>query len=236
MTELTETTTYQRRKAELVDYFDGTASDTWARLTSDAPVSGIRATVRAGRDAMRANLLDWLGDDLTGCRILDAGCGTGALSVDAAVRGADVVAVDISESLVGVARRRAPIEVAHRIDFRAGDMLDPKLGTFDAVVAMDSLIHYQPSDMIESLARLAARTRDRILFTHAPMTPLLRTMHIVGKVFPKGNKSPAIRPVSRKELLKRARANAHLSAWYPGRHHRVSSGFYISEAEELMGR
>ncbi len=28
------------------------------------------------------------------------------------------------------------------IDFRVGDMLDPALGRFDHVVAMDSLIHY----------------------------------------------------------------------------------------------
>ncbi|MEO1283071.1 MAG: magnesium protoporphyrin IX methyltransferase, partial [Pseudomonadota bacterium] len=45
---------YQERKGELETYFDRTAVDAWKRLTSDAPVSRIRATVRAGRDAMRA--------------------------------------------------------------------------------------------------------------------------------------------------------------------------------------
>eukprot|EP01036_Dinobryon_divergens_P040068 gene40068-52917_t len=45
---------------ELQTYFDRTAVDAWARLTTDAPVSGIRATVRAGRDAMRNKLLAWL--------------------------------------------------------------------------------------------------------------------------------------------------------------------------------
>jgi hypothetical protein len=35
-------------------------------LTSDAPVGRIRATVRAGRDRMRATLLSWLPQDLRG--------------------------------------------------------------------------------------------------------------------------------------------------------------------------
>ena len=45
-----------------------------------------------------------------------------------------------------------------RVDFRVGDMLDPALGEFDHVVAMDSLIHYRAADVVRALARLAART------------------------------------------------------------------------------
>ncbi|MEL7172578.1 MAG: magnesium protoporphyrin IX methyltransferase, partial [Pseudomonadota bacterium] len=72
---------YTSRRAELTDYFDRTAAETWKRLTSDAPVSRIRATVRAGRDAMRALLLSWLPADLRRTSVLDAGCGTGALTI-----------------------------------------------------------------------------------------------------------------------------------------------------------
>ena len=74
-------TRYERRRGQIEAYFDRTAAEAWARLTSDAPVSRIRATVRAGRDAMRATLLDWLPRDLRGARVLDAGCGTGMLAV-----------------------------------------------------------------------------------------------------------------------------------------------------------
>jgi magnesium-protoporphyrin O-methyltransferase len=69
---------YEKKRSELLNYFDRTAADAWAKLTSDVPVSGIRATVRAGRDQMRQILLDRLPIDLTGRRVLDAGCGTGA--------------------------------------------------------------------------------------------------------------------------------------------------------------
>ena len=97
---------YDTRRGELTTYFDRTAVEAWSRLTSDAPVSRIRATVRAGRDAMRATLLSWLPTDMTGLRLLDAGCGTGALALEAARRGAEVVAIDVSPTLVGLARER----------------------------------------------------------------------------------------------------------------------------------
>ena len=65
-------TTYLKQRDRIEHYFDRTAADTWARLTSTAPVSGVRATVRAGRDRMRATLLSWLPQDLRGRRLLDA--------------------------------------------------------------------------------------------------------------------------------------------------------------------
>ena len=42
---------------QIETYFDRTAAEAWEKLTSDAPVSGIRARVRAGRDDMRTTLL-----------------------------------------------------------------------------------------------------------------------------------------------------------------------------------
>ena len=55
-----KTLTYRQRRGQLEAYFDRTASEAWARLTSDRPVSRIRETVRAGRDRMRARILDVL--------------------------------------------------------------------------------------------------------------------------------------------------------------------------------
>ena len=60
---------YEQRRGEIETYFDRTAADAWARLTSSAPVSGIRATVRAGRDLTRSTLLGWLPENLHGRRI-----------------------------------------------------------------------------------------------------------------------------------------------------------------------
>ena len=113
--------TYHQRRNEIEHYFDRTAAQAWSRLTSDAPVSGIRATVRAGRDRMRQTLLGFLPSDLRGCRLLDAGCGTGALAVEAARRGADVVAIDLSPTLVKLAQERLPATLGPgRITFAVG--------------------------------------------------------------------------------------------------------------------
>src|SRR5580704_12392132 len=104
-------TSFQERRGQIETYFDRTAVQAWARLTSDAPVGRIRASVRAGRDRMRATLLSWLPADLDGARVLDAGCGTGALAVEAALRGAQVLAIDLSPTLVDLARERQPQEL-----------------------------------------------------------------------------------------------------------------------------
>jgi magnesium-protoporphyrin O-methyltransferase len=229
--------TYQQRRGELQTYFDRTAVEAWARLTSDAPVGRIRATVRAGRDEMRATLLSWLPDNLSGARLLDAGCGTGALSIEAARRGAAVVAIDLSPTLVSVARERMPADLdPSSIDFRAGDMLDAKLGRFDFVVAMDSLIHYRAADICRIMAGLAARTDEALLVTFAPKTPALSAMHAVGRLFPRGDRAPAIEPVAAQKLLGLLECEQGLERWTPARSHRVASGFYKSQALEMIPR
>ena len=219
--------TYAATRDRLETYFDRTAAETWAKLTSDAPVSRIRSTVRAGRAEMRAELLSRLPGDLTGMRVLDAGCGPGDVCVALARRGAKVVGVDLSASLLGVARERMPADVADRIDLRAGDMTDPAHGTFDAVIAMDSLIHYRTPDLAAALARLAPRAAV-IHFTVAPKTPLLTLMHLAGRAFPRSDRSPMIVPQSESRLRAATRNAGTLTA---GR--TVASGFYISRAMEL---
>ena len=230
-------TSYADRRSQLTTYFDRTAVDAWARLTSDAPVSKIRATVRAGRDAMRETLLSWLPQDLTGRRILDAGCGTGALSIEAARRGAEVVAIDVSPTLVGLARERlAERPESARIDFRVGCMLDTSLGRFDHVVAMDSLIHYATPDIVRALAELSLRTDGSLVFTVAPRTLLLTLMHWTGRAFPRADRAPAIVPVAETTLRRRVAAEPVLSSFGLVRTHRVNSGFYLSQAFELTRR
>ena len=229
--------TYLQRRGQVEQYFDRTAVEAWARLTSTAPVSGIRATVRAGRDRMRATLLSWLPEDLTGLRILDAGCGTGALAVEAARRGADVLGIDLSPTLVGLARSRLPDDLGPgRVLLVPGDMLDPAHGEFDHVVAMDSLIHYERADLVRALAALAPRTRGSIVFTFAPRTPLLGAMHAVGRAFPRADRAPAIVPVAEAALRGAIAASAGLQGWGPARTQRVASGFYTSQAMEIACR
>jgi magnesium-protoporphyrin O-methyltransferase len=228
---------YRERRGQIEAYFDRTAVEAWSRLTSDAPVGRIRETVRAGRDRMREMLLRWLPADLTGTRLLDAGCGTGALAVEAARRGAHVVAIDVAPTLIGLARERVPADLSPGgVQFLVGDMLDPALGRFDHVVAMDSLIHYRTAEALAILRGFAARTAGSILFTFAPRTPGLTVMHAVGRLFPRGNRAPAIEPVGERDMQRKLLAESGFSSWRAGRSERIVSGFYTSQALELVRR
>lgn len=222
---------WARTRDRVETYFDKTATRTWERLTSDAPVSRIRETVRRGRDTMRARMLDRLPGDLRGARVLDAGCGAGPMTAELAARGAEVVAVDISPSLVEIARARLPDGLPGNVTFLSGDMLADGLGTFDHVMAMDSLIYYHSHDIARALATLGRRTRGSIVFTVAPRTPLLMAMWRTGQLFPRSDRSPTMVPHASTALqraLRRVEAPGQLATLS-----RVRSGFYISQALEL---
>ena len=228
---------YTERRAWLHEYFDRTAAAAWAALTSDAQVSWVRRTVRDGRERMRHTLSGFFPTDLTGLRVLDAGCGTGIQAVELAQRGATVVAIDLSPTLVGLAETRSAGKFERgSIEWRSGDMLDPQLGSFDYVVAMDSLIHYTLPDMLDAHAALASRTRVAMAVTFAPRTPLLATLHAVGKVFPRRDRAPSIEPVAMSALLAGVANDRRMADWMPGRTQRIESGFYKSQALELRRR
>ena len=233
-------TGYLQRRGEIENYFDRTAAKAWERLTSNAPLGRIRTSVRAGRDQMRATLLSWLPADMRGLRLLDAGCGTGALAVEAMARGAQVLAIDLSPTLVKLAAERHAEQLASstlgalggHIDVRSGDMLDAALGHFDHVVGMDSLIHYDTPDMVQAIERLAERTRNSVLFTFAPRTPMLAAMHGMGRFFPRSDRSPSLTPVSESLLRQGLEQGIGPGGWKEGRHQRIVSGFYTSQAWE----
>ncbi len=224
------TPTYDATRNRVEAYFDRTATKTWERLTSDAPVSGIRQTVREGRDRMRDTMLSALPQDLAGRRVLDAGCGTGAMTEILAARGAEVVAIDISPQLIDIAEKRMPEDLASRVTFLSGDMLSTDLGTFDHAMAMDSMIYYTAPDLGRALAGLSRRC-PHIVFTVAPKTPFLMAFFGVGKLFPRSDRSPVMIPHSEKRVQQELLKNNCLPPLC--KLAQISSGFYISACMEL---
>ena len=216
--------TYAATRDRVEEYFDRSATKVWERLTSDAPVSRIRQTVREGRDQMRALMLSRLPADLRGARVLDAGCGAGQMTAELAARGADVHAVDISPALVEIASARLPERHRSQVTFASGDMTADH-GRFDYVIAMDSLIYYGTADITAALARLGERTDRSVVFTVAPRTPFLMTFWTIGKAFPRRDRSPIMVPHAFPTLHR-------VTDGKVARVERVSRGFYISECLE----
>jgi magnesium-protoporphyrin O-methyltransferase len=145
-----------------------------------------------------------------------------------------VVAIDLSPTLVDLARERIPADVAHLVEFHSGDMLDKGLGHFDHVVAMDSIIHYQTDDAVNALAQLADRTRQSIVFTFAPRTPLLAMMISVGRLLPRSDRAPWLEPMAETRIAELMKTHDALNGWQCARAHKVSSGFYKSKAMEWV--
>ena len=84
--------------------------------------------------------------DVDGARVLDAGCATGWYSVELARRGATVIAVDSSATLVDYAKRRvAAAKLGDQIEFHVTDLAEPldfiADHTIDGVVS-SLVLHY----------------------------------------------------------------------------------------------
>lgn len=96
-----------------------------------------------------ADLVEGLGP----ARVLDAGCGTGRVTVELAARGIEVVGVDVDESMLATARRRAP-----DLTWVAADLTTFDLGTtFDLVLLAGNVPLFTPPGTQPALvARCAA--------------------------------------------------------------------------------
>jgi magnesium-protoporphyrin O-methyltransferase len=229
-------TTYETRRGEIETYFDRTAVDAWKRFAGEAPLGRIRQSVRDGRTAMREAMLSRLPENLHGWRILDAGCGAGAMSVQLARRGARVLGIDLAREMIAFAGEVLPADCRDAVEFRAGDMLARDLGTFDAVIAMDSLIHYRTEDAVAALETLADRTRRTMIFTFAPRTPLLTAMHLAGRLFPRAERAPAIVPAAPRRVCAAIAGSDQMADWRIVSTARVAGGFYTSQWMEVARR
>ena len=100
---------------------------------------------------------------------------------------------------------------------------------------MDSLIHYKPADVVRVLAGMAARTGDSMLFTFAPSSAFLQAFLAVGRLVPRGDRSPAIVPVAEHKLRRRIEADPAFQGWRTARTHRVARGFDVAGAGGAAG-
>jgi 16S rRNA (guanine966-N2)-methyltransferase len=130
----------------------------WKR--SKLPVAD-RPGLRPTPDRVRETLFNWLGQDLTGWRVLDAFAGSGALGFEAASRGAgEVVLLErdaiLARSLIASkARLNADALQVHATD-ALGWMASAAHGRFDLVLLdppFDAGLHAQAADLGQKLLK-----------------------------------------------------------------------------------
>ncbi len=125
----------------------------------EAIAEGWTERVRSGTDTTRLFLLDpahlEAAGDVSGKRILDAGCGEGRFARMLAERGAEVVAFDYSHRMVELAQQ-AEAENPLEIEYFQGDMRDLSTladASFDLVVAYLTILDVE--DHVTALTELA---------------------------------------------------------------------------------
>jgi SAM-dependent methyltransferase len=87
--------------------------------------------------------------------ILELGCGTGKHAEQLVRLGYSVQGIDLSPSMIEIARRRAPAELAARLRFEVGDARSTRLSRqFDAIISLFHVVSYQSTN--EDLAAMLA--------------------------------------------------------------------------------
>jgi SAM-dependent methyltransferase len=91
--------------------------------------------------------------------VVELGCGSGILSAEVAAAGHDVLGIDLSPAMIGLARRRVPSG-----DFRVGSLLTAELPPCVAVAAVGECFNYlfDPTNTRRALVRLLRRIRQSL--------------------------------------------------------------------------
>ena len=150
--------------------------------------------------------------NLAGARVADVGCGGGLLSEALAKAGADVVAIDLGQAVLDVARLHM-IESGLEIDYRlqsSAQLAAQESALFDAVCCMELIEHVpDPAALVQDLAALL-KPGGKLFLSTLNRTPAAFAAAIVGaeyllRMLPAGTHQYAqfIRP---SELARQLRA------------------------------
>ena len=130
---------------------------------------------------------------LAGKRVLDVGCGGGLLSEGMAVRGAEVMGIDLSEKPLGVARLHL-LESGEKVDYRkisAEHLAEEMPAAFDAVTCLEMLEHVpDPASVVAACSRLV-KPGGQVFFSTINRNPKAYLFAVIGaeyilQMLPKG--------------------------------------------------
>lgn len=112
--------------------------------------------------------------DWTGKRVLDVGCGHGALSIEMAEAGASVTGVDLDENLIAFANRNLAQRFPHlvgRVAFRVVDATSLSGDQpFDVIVCKDTFEHAPDvASLLKTLGELLVRPEGLLYVGFSPL-------------------------------------------------------------------
>ena len=149
-------------------------------------------------------MFERLGDP-AGKRVLEVGCGSGSISTYLALCGADAVGIDVSEGMLGLARRRARVnDVRVELIGMPVEDLDHPDGSYDAIVANQVLHHLDLARAMPNIARLIGRSGIALFAEPVLLLPewvrSARYSRRVTRVFPARTDTPDERSIDTRAL------------------------------------
>ena len=119
---------------------------------------------------------------LAGKRVLDIGCGGGILAEAIARQGADVVAIDMAEASLSVARLHQ-LESKLDIDYRripAEELAEQEPASFDVVTCLEMLEHVPDPSAIVAACQKLVKPDGEVLFSTINRNPKSYLFAIIG--------------------------------------------------------
>jgi magnesium-protoporphyrin O-methyltransferase len=183
-------------------YFETSGFSRWSAIYGSGDIPPIWKVIRDGHRIALDTVVEWVAG-AKGHTVLDAGCGTGNLSIALADRGFEVEAFDVSAPMVHFAKyinNGRTKGIAPR--FLVGDIAalagEPK--RYDVVCCLDVLFHYPYEEVKEMLKRLSSLASHKIVGSFALRSPMTDFWMSVGQRFHAKNRMTKLHLFSYDEI------------------------------------
>ncbi|GAC1414571.1 MAG: magnesium protoporphyrin IX methyltransferase [Candidatus Velthaea sp.] len=166
-------------------YFETSGFSRWTAIYGSGDIPPIWKVIRDGHQRALDVVLEWVKDD-TAHTALDAGCGTGNLSVELADRAYEVDAFDVSAPMIHFARYiNSGRTTGIAPNFMVGDIsaLAGSRKAYDLVCCVDVLFHYPYEEVTSMLTQLANLSGNKFIGSFAVRTPFNDFWMKVGQRF-----------------------------------------------------
>ena len=196
-------------KKEVREYFNGTGFDRWRKIYSKTEeINKVQKSIRKGHQKTVDDVVSYVKNypDLINKSFCDAGCGVGSLAIPLLRLGIkDLQLSDISSEMIKETKKRINQLGLNqgKVKFLTSDLEELK-GLFDVVICLDVFIHY-PQPVAEDMVRhLCDLSKEKLIVSFAPYTPILAVLKNIGKLFPGPSKTTRAYTLREKGIINAA--------------------------------
>jgi len=193
-------------KSQVREYFNGTGFDRWNKIYSKSDeINTVQKNIRKGHQKTVDDVVSYIKNypELTKKSYCDAGCGVGSLSIPLLRLGIKELQVsDISSEMIKETKKRINELGLNqgKIKYEVCD-LEKLKGLFDVVVCLDVFIHYPLPVAEEMVQHLCDLSKEKLIVSFAPYTPVLAVLKNIGKFRTAGYFLELARIIEKRKLL-----------------------------------